>query len=51
MTDGKQEKREKKSQIGRFILKTLFYFAIIFILIYLYEYSGVNGGHFIYNEF
>lgn len=51
MTDGKQEKREKKSQIGRFILKTLFYFAIIFILIYLYEYSGVNSGHFIYNEF
>ena len=35
----------------RFVLYSLFYFAIIVVLIYLYSYSGVNGSGFIYNEF
>ncbi|GEP25197.1 teichoic acid D-Ala incorporation-associated protein DltX [Lentilactobacillus diolivorans] len=35
----------------KFILTTLFYFAIMVILIYLYDYSGVNHSKFIYNEF
>lgn len=34
-----------------FVVKTLAYFLIILALIYLYGYSGVTGGHFIYNEF
>ncbi|MEY8661825.1 teichoic acid D-Ala incorporation-associated protein DltX [Ligilactobacillus faecis] len=34
-----------------FILKTIFYFAVLFALVYLYSYSGVNQPHFIYNEF
>ncbi|MDF7627278.1 teichoic acid D-Ala incorporation-associated protein DltX [Leuconostocaceae bacterium ESL0723] len=34
-----------------FILRTLFYFLVILTLIYLYSFSGVTGGHFIYNEF
>ncbi|MGX7352354.1 hypothetical protein RU97_GL001812 [Enterococcus canis] len=34
-----------------FIGKTIFYFAIILMLIYLYHYKNVNGGTFIYNEF
>lgn len=34
-----------------FIGKTIFYFAIILILIYLYHYKNIQGGTFIYNEF
>ncbi|RVU71439.1 MULTISPECIES: teichoic acid D-Ala incorporation-associated protein DltX [Lactobacillus] len=45
----KVESRGK--QIGMFILKTVIYFAILMALIYLYEYSGLNAVHFIYNEF
>lgn len=52
------EKRDKKTQIdsrgkriGKFVLKTIVYFAILMALIYLYEYSGLTSVHFIYNEF
>ncbi|ARD07324.1 cytochrome C554 [Lactobacillus amylolyticus] len=45
----KVESRGK--QIGMFVLKTIVYFAILMALIYLYEYSGLNSVHFIYNEF
>ena len=38
-------------RIGMFVLKTILYFAILMCLVYLYEYSGVNSVHFIYNEF
>ena len=31
--------------------KTLFYFMVILLLIYLYNYKNVQGGSFIYNEF
>ncbi len=34
-----------------FVARTLLYTAIILILVYLYSYRGVTGGHFIYNEF
>lgn len=48
----KSSKTESRGQqIGWFILKTLIYFVILMILIYLYEYSGLNSVHFIYNEF
>ncbi|MFC6315670.1 teichoic acid D-Ala incorporation-associated protein DltX [Lapidilactobacillus achengensis] len=46
-----EKKQSQKKQIGRFILRTVFYFLIILVLVYLYGYSGINGGHFIYNEF
>ncbi|QIL51282.1 teichoic acid D-Ala incorporation-associated protein DltX [Weissella coleopterorum] len=38
-------------QIFNFIIKTLFYMTILLIIIYLYGYSGVGQGNFIYNEF
>lgn len=34
-----------------FIGKTLFYFAVLLILVYLYHYKSIQGGNFIYNEF
>ncbi|MDT2736270.1 teichoic acid D-Ala incorporation-associated protein DltX [Enterococcus pseudoavium] len=34
-----------------FIGKTIFYFVILLILIYLYHYKSIQGGNFIYNEF
>lgn len=34
-----------------FIGRTLFYAAVILVLIYLYQYSHVGGGSFIYNQF
>ncbi|WP_220738801.1 teichoic acid D-Ala incorporation-associated protein DltX [Leuconostoc miyukkimchii] len=34
-----------------FVIRTLFYFVVILALVYLYSYSGVGEGHFIYNEF
>ncbi|WP_235803777.1 MULTISPECIES: teichoic acid D-Ala incorporation-associated protein DltX [Limosilactobacillus] len=35
----------------KFILKTVFYFAVIVLLIYLYGYYGAGQEPFIYNEF
>ncbi|WP_081662439.1 teichoic acid D-Ala incorporation-associated protein DltX [Lactobacillus psittaci] len=52
MTDKKEEKVvSRKQAITSFVLRTLFYFAILIALIYLYEYSGIDSVHFIYNEF
>ncbi|MGX4685507.1 teichoic acid D-Ala incorporation-associated protein DltX [Vagococcus sp. JNUCC 83] len=34
-----------------FVGRTVFYAAIILVLIYLYQYSHVGGGSFIYNQF
>lgn len=36
---------------GVFLGRTIFYFAIIVTLIYLYHYKNIDGGAFIYNEF
>ena len=35
----------------RFVLKTLFYFVICMVLIYLFSYLGRGQGNFIYNEY
>lgn len=35
----------------KFVAKTVIYVAIMIALVYLYDYSGVSGTHFIYNEF
>ncbi|WP_083486945.1 teichoic acid D-Ala incorporation-associated protein DltX [Liquorilactobacillus cacaonum] len=40
-----------KNEVTLFVLKTIFYAAIMMGLIYLFSYSGINGPHFIYNEF
>ncbi|MFT9214115.1 teichoic acid D-Ala incorporation-associated protein DltX [Liquorilactobacillus ghanensis] len=37
--------------IFAFIGKTLFYFAVLLILVYLYGYYGAGQEPFIYNEF
>lgn len=47
----KEKVQSRKKQVGWFILKTIFYFAILMALIYLYDYSGLTSVHFIYNEF
>lgn len=31
--------------------KTILYFGILLVLIYLYHYKSIQGGNFIYNEF
>ena len=36
---------------AKFILRTLFYFIILMILIYRYGYFGAGEAPFIYNEF
>lgn len=36
---------------GKFIGRTVFYFGILLMLIYLYHYKNIDGGSFIYNEF
>ncbi|MFK4944581.1 teichoic acid D-Ala incorporation-associated protein DltX [Lactococcus garvieae] len=41
----------KYKKLFIFFGKTLFYFAVILILLYLYSYSKTGGAHFIYNEF
>ncbi|MCC4491706.1 teichoic acid D-Ala incorporation-associated protein DltX [Limosilactobacillus reuteri] len=35
----------------QFILKTLFYFVVLLLLIYFYGYYGAGQEPFIYNEF
>lgn len=35
----------------KFAGRTALYFAIIFVLVYLYHYKNISGGSFIYNEF
>ncbi|MCC3236561.1 teichoic acid D-Ala incorporation-associated protein DltX [Pediococcus acidilactici] len=35
----------------KFITRTVFYFLVFVILLYLYGYSGMSGVTFIYNEF
>lgn len=41
----------RSKQIGKFVITTLIYCAILMTLIYLYQYSGLTSVHFIYNEF
>ncbi|MGX5377384.1 teichoic acid D-Ala incorporation-associated protein DltX [Ligilactobacillus sp. LYQ135] len=40
-----------QNNIVRFIARTIFYFVILFALVYMYSYSGIDQPHFIYNEF
>ncbi|WP_423252818.1 teichoic acid D-Ala incorporation-associated protein DltX [Melissococcus plutonius] len=35
----------------QFFGRTIFYFFVILMLIYLYHYKNIDGGGFIYNEF
>nr|WP_252894764.1 teichoic acid D-Ala incorporation-associated protein DltX [Liquorilactobacillus satsumensis] len=48
---GQWRSRLLHSEVTKFVLKTIFYFVVMLILVYLYSYSGINGPHFIYNEF
>ena len=53
--EGDQMKEFFKRPATRYWLsftgKTIFYFAVLLILIYLYHYKSIQGGNFIYNEF
>lgn len=49
--DKKTQIDSRGKRIGKFVLKTIVYFAILMALTYLYEYSGLTSVHFIYNEF
>ncbi|MCH4010016.1 teichoic acid D-Ala incorporation-associated protein DltX [Companilactobacillus sp.] len=40
-----------KKPASIFILRTVFYFAILLILLYIYGYNGVGSAKFIYNDF
>ncbi len=35
----------------KFVGKTIFFFAVVVMLVYLYHYKNIQGGTFIYNEF
>lgn len=41
----------RSNQWPRFLVKTILYTVILLGLIYLYHYSSVGGGTFIYNQF
>ena len=47
----KERKTSRAQRIGKFVLTTIIYCAILMVLIYLYQYSGLTSVHFIYNEF
>lgn len=44
-------KKIKENEALRFAGRTLFYFAVLLTLLYLYHYKNISGGNFIYNEF
>lgn len=40
-----------KKPITMFVIKTIVFFAIFIVLLYIYGYNGVGSAKFIYNEF
>ncbi|WP_439425600.1 teichoic acid D-Ala incorporation-associated protein DltX [Oenococcus alcoholitolerans] len=40
-----------QNPVTSFVLRTIFYFVVLLILLYLYGYTGINDGGFIYNGF
>lgn len=40
-----------KKPVTFFIIKTVVFFAIFLVLLYIYGYNGVGSAKFIYNEF
>ena len=46
-----EHQNSRAKEIGIFIGKTIFYFAILVVLVYLYSYSGIGGASFIYKDF
>ncbi|WP_119325637.1 teichoic acid D-Ala incorporation-associated protein DltX [Companilactobacillus musae] len=40
-----------KKPVTIFILKTVIFFTIFLVLLYIYGYNGVGSAKFIYNEF
>ena len=46
-----KQNNTKKKEIGLFIAKTLFYFAVLVVLVYLYSYSVIGAAKFIYKDF
>lgn len=44
-------KKEETKNLLLFVSKTIMYSLILLALVYLYHYSAVGGGSFIYNQF
>lgn len=44
-------KKTSENYWVRFFGRTLLYFMVLMVLIYLYHYRNIQGGSFIYNEF
>lgn len=44
-------KNENVAYWGMFAGRTVFYLAILLVLVYLYHFSHIDGANFIYNEF
>lgn len=44
-------KKMKMTDGLRFVGRTLFYFIVLLVLLYLYHFKNISGGSFIYNEF
>jgi len=40
-----------ENKVINFLARSILYFFILLGLLYLYHYSGIDQGHFIYNEF
>ena len=52
MAENKDKQSDTKNkEVGLFIAKTLFYFAVLVVLVYLYSYSDIGAAKFIYKDF
>ncbi|WP_334329247.1 teichoic acid D-Ala incorporation-associated protein DltX [Companilactobacillus sp. HBUAS59699] len=40
-----------KKPVSMFVIKTIAFFAIFLVLLYIYGYNGVGSVKFIYNDF
>ena len=44
-------KNTKKKENALYNAKTLLYYAVLVVLVYLYSYSGIGAAKFIYKDF
>ncbi|MDR3225688.1 MAG: teichoic acid D-Ala incorporation-associated protein DltX [Clostridiales Family XIII bacterium] len=51
LTKTRERQGLPSGSIGRLFARSIFYFAILMALIYLYHYNRVGDATFIYNEF
>jgi len=51
LTKTRERQKPPIGSIGRLFARSIFYFAILVVLIYMYHYNRVGDATFIYNEF